>query len=268
MLFTVEGFPPAQQFGVDLRKLLDLILQLTVMLDALADGVPLGRCFEQKLVDVTGGQALGQEVKGPVFIPAMMAVAVGFAATGEPLDQGGAQEVGEDFELGEEPAFAMAQGQSGFALGGVNPCHIYGKDTKTANDVNEKENAFLNANVPNPAPEWELHGFSGTPYEIDGFRRFRRFRIRFGGIREFGMRKGAGEQRGAHDTAALAPASLGSARARARPRQPHFSSEHKTIGEAPMGTREGAYSPLKASKRRSVKMRQECGKGGGDGSPW
>ena len=42
------------------------------------------------------GQALGQKVKGPVFIPAMMAVAVGLAATGKTFDQGGAQEVGEE----------------------------------------------------------------------------------------------------------------------------------------------------------------------------
>jgi hypothetical protein len=137
----VEGFSPAQQFGIDLGKFLDLILELAVALDASAGGLLLGRGFEKKLVDVAGGQALGQKVKGPVFLSAMMTAATGFAATGKTLDQGGAQEVGEDFDLGEEKAFALAQGQSGLAFGGMNPCHIYGKDSKTGGDVKEKENA-------------------------------------------------------------------------------------------------------------------------------
>jgi hypothetical protein len=119
-----------------------LVLEQAVTLDAPGGGLPPGLGFEEKLVDTTDGQALGQKVKGPVFISAMMAVAGGFATTGKTLDQGCAQEVGEDFGLREEKGFAMAQGQSGFAFSVVNPRHIYGKDTKTARDVNEKENAL------------------------------------------------------------------------------------------------------------------------------
>ena len=60
----------------------------------------------------------------PLFITAMMTVTVGFATAGEPLDERGAQAVGEDLELGDQKAFALAQGQGGLAGGGVNPCHI------------------------------------------------------------------------------------------------------------------------------------------------
>jgi hypothetical protein len=59
-----------------------------------------------------------------MFITAMMTVTVGFATAGEPLDKGGAQAVGEDFELGDQKAFAPAQGQGGLAGGGAYPCHI------------------------------------------------------------------------------------------------------------------------------------------------
>jgi hypothetical protein len=137
----VEGFFPAQEFGIDLGKFLQLILQLVVTLDASTGGLLLGWGFEEELVDVPGGQALGQKVKGPVLVPAMMAAAGGLAATRKTLDQRSAQEVGEDFELREKKAFALAQSQSGLAFGRVNPRHIYGKDSKRARNVNEKENA-------------------------------------------------------------------------------------------------------------------------------
>ena len=58
-----------------------------------------------------------------MFIAAVVAMAVGFAAPGEALDQGGAQGVGADLELGEEEAFALAQGERGFG-GVVYPSHI------------------------------------------------------------------------------------------------------------------------------------------------
>ena len=92
--------------------------------DAVLGGLALGEGGEGEFVDFADGQALGQKIEGAMFIPAVMTVTVGFAAAGEALDKGGAQAVGEDFELGEQKAFALAQGQGGFAGGGVYPCHI------------------------------------------------------------------------------------------------------------------------------------------------
>jgi hypothetical protein len=68
---------------------------------------------------------LGQIIEGAVFVPALVAVALGLAAAGEAFDQRGAQAVGRDLDLREQEAFAFAQSEGG--LGGVmNPSHIYG----------------------------------------------------------------------------------------------------------------------------------------------
>jgi len=107
-----------------LGKFLNLLLELVKAVNARSSGLLLAEGFEEEFIDFAHGQALGQKVEGTVFISAMMAMAVGFAATGETFDQGGAQDVGEDFELGKKKAFALAQGQGGLAFGGVNPCHI------------------------------------------------------------------------------------------------------------------------------------------------
>jgi len=92
--------------------------------DAVLGGLSLGRGGEEELVDFADGQALGQEIEGTVFIAALMTVTVDFAAACEPLDERGAQAVGEDLELSDQKAFAPAQGQRGFAGGGVYLCHI------------------------------------------------------------------------------------------------------------------------------------------------
>jgi len=126
MLFTAQGFTPSQQFGVDLREFLELLVEMAVMLDAIASGLLLGRGLEQELIDLTHGQALGQIMKGAMFVSAVTAVTLGFAAAGETFDQGGAQRVREDLELREQKMFALAQGQRGFAGGAVYPSHMYG----------------------------------------------------------------------------------------------------------------------------------------------
>ena len=101
-------------------------MEVTVVLDAIASDLLLGRSLEQELIDLTHGQALGQIMKGAVFVSAVTALALGFAAAGETLDQGSTEGVWEDFELREQPMFALAQGQRGFALGAEYPSHIYG----------------------------------------------------------------------------------------------------------------------------------------------
>ena len=111
----MEGFAPAQEFGIDLRKFLDLIVELPVMGDAVLGGLSLGGGGEEELVDFADGQTLGQEIEGAVFIAAMMTVTVGFATAGEALDERGAQAVGEDLEWRDQKAFALSQGQGGLA---------------------------------------------------------------------------------------------------------------------------------------------------------
>jgi hypothetical protein len=82
-----EIFLSPQQFGVNLRQFLQLFLELAVMFDGLLSGLLLGRALQEEFVNLAHRQTLGQVVKRAVFIAAVMAVAVGFAAPGETLDQ-------------------------------------------------------------------------------------------------------------------------------------------------------------------------------------
>lgn len=95
------------------------------MANALAGGLLLFWRFEQKLLDVSGSQALGQIVEGAVFF-SLVAVAIGFAAFSESFDEGSAHQVRMNRNLSEQSGLALAQGQSGAASGGVYPSHIYG----------------------------------------------------------------------------------------------------------------------------------------------
>jgi hypothetical protein len=140
VLLTAQGFFPSQQFGIDLGEFLQLLLELAIALDAVFSRLLLSGCFELELIDPTHGQTLREVVKGAVLLSPMMAVTIGLATAGETLDQRGAQTLGQDPDLGEEEAFAFAQRQGGFG-GVMNPSHIYGKDSKNAETVNEKENA-------------------------------------------------------------------------------------------------------------------------------
>ena len=99
VLFTGQAFVSAQQFGVDLREFLDLPLELVVVLDPSLSGLPLRGCFKKEFIHLTRGQTLGQVVEGAMFIPALVAGAVGFATAGETLDQRGAQAIREELEL-------------------------------------------------------------------------------------------------------------------------------------------------------------------------
>jgi hypothetical protein len=140
VLVTGQWFLPSQKLGVDLGEFLQPLLELAVALDACFSRLLLGGCLEEELIDFSDRQALRQVVKGTVFNSPMMAAAVGLATTGEALNQGGAQAVGQDLDLREQKAFAFAQSQGGLAevmyLG-----HIHGEDNKNAAAVNEKEYA-------------------------------------------------------------------------------------------------------------------------------
>ena len=96
------------------------------MFDALLSRLLLGGCFEEELINFAYGQALSQIVKRSVFISSVMAVAIRLATAGEALDQRSPQAVGQDLDLGEQKAFALAQSQRGFARGDIYLSHIYG----------------------------------------------------------------------------------------------------------------------------------------------
>ena len=86
----------------------------------------LRRGLEEELVDFADGQALGQIIERAVLGAAMMTVALRFATGGKTFDDRSAEQVGRPFELPEQPAFALAQGQRGFAGEAEYPSHMYG----------------------------------------------------------------------------------------------------------------------------------------------
>jgi hypothetical protein len=93
------------------------------MVDTLAGGLLLGGGLEEELVDLADRQTLGQVIKGAVFLAAVVARAVALATAGETLHQRSAQGVGTDLDLGQEEAFALAQGEGGFVRV-MYPSHI------------------------------------------------------------------------------------------------------------------------------------------------
>jgi hypothetical protein len=82
-----EAFFPSQQFGINLGEFLQLVLKVTVVFDGIASRLLLGLALEEEFVDLAHRQTLSQVVKRPMFIPTMVAVAVGFTTPGEALHQ-------------------------------------------------------------------------------------------------------------------------------------------------------------------------------------
>src|SRR5687768_9671971 len=112
------------------------------MLDALAGGVLLRLGLEKELVDLAHGQTLGEVIKGAVFGPAVMALALSFATPSKTLDDRGAEQVRGNIQLLQEKAFALAQGQGGLAGVVEYPRHVYGEDRKTGGRRQQKETAL------------------------------------------------------------------------------------------------------------------------------
>ena len=105
--------------------------------DARLGRLPLGGGLEEKFIDLAHGQALGQKIEWTVLGSVTVTVAVGLAAAGKAFHQRSAQAVWSELKLGHQPAFALAQGQCGFARSSVNLCHMYGKDSKTSERVKQ-----------------------------------------------------------------------------------------------------------------------------------
>jgi hypothetical protein len=103
-------------------------------------GLLVGGVFEQKLLDPTDGQTLGQVIKGAMLL-ALAAGAVGFATGGEALNDAGADEVGRQAGLIEQTLTALAQRQCGEAAEAEYLCHRYGQDSQAGGQSKEKESA-------------------------------------------------------------------------------------------------------------------------------
>ena len=95
------------------------------MSNACAGALLLFRTLEQELLDVFGGQALG-EVKERAVLFSLMTGAIGLTTLAEAFDEGSAHEVRMDDDLPEQRGLALTQRQSGAASGRKYPSHIYG----------------------------------------------------------------------------------------------------------------------------------------------
>jgi 2C-methyl-D-erythritol 2,4-cyclodiphosphate synthase len=102
-----ESFASAQQCGVDLGEFLQSLPQALVSLDAFSALLLLGVGFEQEFKHAARDQTDGQIVKRAV-LAALSAGAVGLAAGGETLDQGGPQQLGRNAQWTQKGRFALA----------------------------------------------------------------------------------------------------------------------------------------------------------------
>ena len=119
-----------------------MVLELAVMFDGAWRRLLLGRGLQEKFVNRSHGQTLGQVIVRAVLVAAMITTTVGLAATAEAFDEGCPQEVGAKFELGKQQTSALAQSKRGFADSIVNLLHLYRQATAKAAKVNKKEHAL------------------------------------------------------------------------------------------------------------------------------
>jgi hypothetical protein len=130
-----------EQFGVNLREFLQLLLQGAEVFGPLACGLLLRFTLQEELVHLPHRQALGQIIEWTMLGSAIMTMAPRFATGGKTLHHRSAQEIGRNAQLLEEKALALAQSQRGLAGVVEYPRHVYGEDKKTPSAVNKKENA-------------------------------------------------------------------------------------------------------------------------------
>ena len=121
-----QGLLAAQELGIDLGELLQLLLKLAIVVHPRFGLLLLRLALEEELIDFAHGQTLSEIEERAVFIPSVMTVAIGFAALGKALNKGGPEEVGMNLEVFEEKFLALAQSQSGFAFKVEYPSHIQG----------------------------------------------------------------------------------------------------------------------------------------------
>jgi hypothetical protein len=84
----------AEQFVIDLADLVEHLKHLGISGHAEPGLVDLVGGFKQERLHLAFGEATVQIIEGAVLGTASMAMAIGFAALEESLDQGGVEEVG------------------------------------------------------------------------------------------------------------------------------------------------------------------------------
>ncbi len=139
-------------------------------MDAFSALLALRVGLEQEFKHTARYQTDGQIIKGAVLVP-LSADAVGFAAGGETLDKGGAQELGRNAQLTQERSFALAQGQSRRAAEAVYLSQYIGEDSKPGAFGKKKEFAskiYDNANLPKSLNPKELSSTMKKTSEIAG----------------------------------------------------------------------------------------------------
>jgi hypothetical protein len=156
-----QRFVASEQFAVDLRELFQCVIELVEVINAVAGALLLFRTLEQKLLDMSGGQALGEVKEGTVLF-SLMTAAVRLSALAVAFDKGSAQEVRMDGDLAEQSGLALAQSQSGAASGGMYPSHIYGQDMESDARGKKKESTLPTAVFAN-LPKWLQRWISAMP---------------------------------------------------------------------------------------------------------
>jgi hypothetical protein len=147
-----QRFVAPEQFAVDLRELFQGVIELIEVSDAIAGALLLFRALEQKLFDVSGGQALGEVKERTVLFP-LMTAAVRLSALTVTFNKGSAHQVRMDGDLAEQSSLALAQRQSGAASGSIYPSHIYGQDSELVVAGKKKECGLVPAAFRN-LPKW------------------------------------------------------------------------------------------------------------------
>src|SRR5271169_2009763 len=134
-----QGVASAQQFPIELGKLIQALQRLLVSLDAAARLADLRFAFEQQGAHLSLGKAAAQIEERAVLFP-LAAVAIGPAAFEEAFQKGGVDGVGRPLEGLQQAGLAPAQGQGGEALD-LCLTHNMSNIAKREPVTSEKENA-------------------------------------------------------------------------------------------------------------------------------
>ena len=137
-MWAIQSFVAPDQLAVDLREFLQSLPEGLVSRDSMPGQGLLFRRLEQELAHLARFETSGQVVEGTMPLSARTA-AVGFAAGGEALDEGSAQQVGRQLEGTKQPIAALAQRESWFATQAEYLSHLLGQEYQTGGKMQEKE---------------------------------------------------------------------------------------------------------------------------------
>ena len=108
----MQGLAPAQEFSVDLGKLLQTLPVILIAPHPILGSLLRGGSFEQELGDMARSQVGRQIVKGAMTAPVNTG-AVWFATGREPFHVGSPEQVRADGEQTQQRGLSLAEGQGG-----------------------------------------------------------------------------------------------------------------------------------------------------------